>query len=71
MRGKHLNITFIPGKTLILVHTPILVLHHYMKKVKQNLVWDISLGIIEPVPVGTPATRCSRIMVAPKNDGTT
>lgn len=69
MRGKPLNITFIPGTIPIVVHAPIPVAHHW-KKVKQDLGWNVSLGIIEPVPVGKPSTWKSRIGVAPKKDGT-
>ena len=66
---KYLDITFIPGTKPTAIHTPILVLHHWEKRVKQDLVWDGALDIIEPVPVGTPTTWCSRMVVAPKKDG--
>jgi len=30
----------------------------------------VALGIIEPVPTGTPTTWCSRMVTVPKKDGT-
>ena len=69
MKGKPLDIAFIPGTKPIAVHTPIPVPHHWKKKVKQDIDRDVALGIIEPVPVGTPTTWCSRMVVAPKKDG--
>ena len=69
MTGKPLDITFIPGVTPTAVHTPIPVPHHWKKRVKQDLDRDVALGIIEPVPIGTPTTWCSRMVVAPKKDG--
>ena len=51
------------------VHTPIEVPHHWKKKVKANLDRDVRLGIIEPVPQGTPTTWCSRMVVASKKSG--
>ena len=39
-------------------------------EVKSQLDADVALGIIEPVPQGTPTTWCSRMIVVPKKDGT-
>ena len=69
MKGKPMDITFVPGTKPSAVHTPIPVPHHWKKKVKEDLDRDVALGIIEPVPVGTPTTWCSRMVVAPKKDG--
>ena len=69
MTGKLLDITFIPGVTPTAVHTPIPVPHHWKKWVKQDLDRDVALGIIEPITIGTPTTWCSRMVVAPKKDG--
>ena len=70
MEGKPLKITFVPDATPTAVHTPIPVPHHWKKKVKEDLDRDVALGIIEAVPVGTPTAWCSRMVVAPKKDGT-
>lgn len=69
MEGKPMDITFIPGAKPSAVHTPIPVPHHWKKRVKEDLDRDVALDIVEPVPVGTPTTWCSRMVVAPKKDG--
>lgn len=68
IEGKPLNITLIPRITPTAVYTLIPVPHHWKKRVKQDIDWDVTLGIIELVCVGTPTTWCSRIVVAPKKD---
>ena len=52
------------------VHTPIPVPVHWQKAVKAGLDRDVKLGVIEPVPWGTPTTWCSRMVVVAKKDGT-
>ena len=54
MTRKPLDITFTQGAKPSAVHKPIPVPHHWNKRVKQDLDRDIALGIIEPVPTGTP-----------------
>ena len=70
MTGRPMNITFQPGSTPSAVHCPIPVPHHWKKAVKDALDQDVALGIIEPVPQGTPTVWCSRMVVTPKKDGT-
>ena len=70
MTGKPMSITFRPDATPSAVHSPIPVPHHWKKAVKEALDRDIDLGIIEPVPQGTPTVWCSRMVVTPKKDGT-
>lgn len=50
-------------------NTPIPVAHHWKKQVKADLDRDVRMGIIEPVPQGTPTTWCARMVVASKTDG--
>ena len=69
MTGRPLDIMFTQGAKPSAVHTPIPVPHHWKKRVKQDLDRDVALGIIEPVPTGTPTVWCSRMVVAPKKDG--
>ena len=69
MSGRPLDITFAREAKPSAVHTPIPVPHHWKKKVKEDLDRDVRLGIIEPVPAGTPTIWCSRMVVAPKKDG--
>lgn len=52
MKGKPLNVNLIPGTTLTADHTPILFPNHWKRRVKQNINRDVSLGIIELIPVG-------------------
>ena len=70
MTGKPMSITFRPDATPSAVHSPIPVPHHWKKAVKEALDRDVDLGIIEPVPQGTPTVWCSRMVVTPKKDGT-
>ena len=69
MTGRALDITFIQGAKPSAVRTPIPVPHHWKKRVKQDLDRDVALGIIEPVPTGTTTVWCSRMVVAPKKNG--
>ena len=42
---------------------------HWATDVKSGLDRDVRLGVIEKVPVNTPVQWCSRMLVAPKTDG--
>ena len=69
MAGDPLEIHFRPDATPKAYHCPIPVPHHWKQKVKADLDRDVRLGIIEPVPPGTPTIWCSRMVVVPKKDG--
>ena len=69
MSGKPLDITFKLDAVPLAVYCPIQVPHHWKKAVKADLDRDMALGIIEPIPQGTPTVWCSRMVVAPKKDG--
>ena len=69
MTGAPVKIKFKEGAQPRAVHTPIPVPHHWKKKVKSDIDRDVRLGIIEPVPQGTPTEWCSRMVVAAKKDG--
>ena len=45
-------------------HTPTPIPHHWKAKVKASLDRDATRGIIKPVPIGTPVTWCSAMVVA-------
>lgn len=66
MSGEPLNISFLPDSRPVAVHKPIPVPHHWKAEVKTQLDVDVTLGIIEPVPTGTPTTWCSRMITVPK-----
>ena len=50
-------------------HIPIPIPHHWKQQVKASLDADVAKGIISEVPIGTPSTWCSRMIVVPKKDG--
>ena len=51
------------------VHRTVPVPLHWHEKVKADLDWDVALGIIEPVPIITPTSWCSRIVIVHKASG--
>ena len=69
MTGKPMRINFKEDTEPYRVHTPIQVPHHWSKAVKRDMDKDVRLGIIEPVPQGTPTEWCSRMVVAAKKSG--
>ena len=50
-------------------HTPIPVPVHWQEDVKAGLDQDVRIGVIEPVPIGTPVTWCHKMVVCPKKSG--
>ena len=40
-----------------------------MEKGEEDLDQDVHLGIIEPVPINTPTSWCSRMVNVPKSSG--
>ena len=69
MKVKPLDIHFRPEAKPKAFHCPIPVPHHWKKQVKADLDRDVRLGIIEPVPPGTPTVWCSKMVVVTKKDG--
>ena len=51
-------------------HTPIPVPYNWKDQIKASLDQDIARGIIAPVPMGTPVTWCSPMVITTKKDGT-
>ena len=49
-------------------HLPIPVPYHWKTQVKAASDHDIERGIITPVPVGTPITWCSPLVITEKKD---
>ena len=70
MSGEPMQVRFEKHYNPVAVHTPIPVPHHWKQQVKADLDRDVRMGVIEPVPQGTVTTWCSRMVVAPKTDGT-
>ena len=69
MTGPPMKIMFKENYTPYCVHKPIQVPHHWKYKVKSDLDQDVRLGIIEPVPPGTPTVWCARMVVTSKKNG--
>jgi len=69
MSGPPMNIMIDPNAKPLAYHTPIPVPIHWQDQVKASLDQDVRLGVIEPVPVGTPVTWCHRMVICPKKSG--
>ena len=69
MSGPPLRLMVDPEAKPTAHHTPIPVPIHWQDEVKADLDRDVRLGVLEPVPVGTPVTWCSKMVVAAKKSG--
>ena len=58
-----------PSVEPVAYHTPIPVPLHWQEDVKAGLDQDISLGMLELVPVGEPVTWCHRMAICTKKNG--
>lgn len=56
MSGLPMGLMISPDANPIAHHAPISVPVHWQEEVKEGLDQDVQLGVIEPVPVGTPVT---------------
>ena len=69
--AKPLDIHFQPdAKPKAFSCLAIPVSHHCKLKVKSDIDRDVRLGIIKPLPLGTPTIWCSKMVVVPKKDAT-
>ena len=48
------------------IHKPVLIPVHWEQQVKDGLDRDVALKVIESVPLGTPVTWFSRMIIVPK-----
>ena len=71
MKGDPLPIPVRKDVKPVAVHTPVPVPLHWEEKVHRDLMRDVSLGVIEPVPINTPVTWCHRMVTVPKHSGET
>ena len=69
MTGPPLRLNINQEATPVAHHNPIPVPLHWLDKVKDGLDRDVRLGVIEPVPIGTPTTWLHRMVVCPKKNG--
>ena len=69
MKGEPLPVPTRSDVRPVAVHTPVAIPLHWEEKVHRDLMRDVALGVIEPVPINTPVTWCSRMVVVPKHSG--
>ena len=69
MSGSPMRLMVDPNAKPVAHHSPIPVPIHWQDQVKAGLDQDVRLGVIEPVPVGTPVTWCHRMVVVAKKTG--
>ena len=69
MKGEPLPIPVKKDTKPVAVHTPVPVPLHWEQKVHRDLLRDVALGVIEPVPLNTPVTWCHRMVTVPKHNG--
>lgn len=69
LSGAPMDIRFKSDTTPQSVHVPIPIPYHWKHATKSDLDRDVQLGVIEPVPQGTPTIWCSRMVVTGKSDG--
>ena len=69
MTGPPLKIMIEEDAKPVACHKPIPVPVHWQQDVYAGLDQDVRLGVIEPVPIGTPVTWCHKMVVIPKKSG--
>lgn len=69
MSGPPLRLMIDPEATPVARHKPIPIPIHWQQDVYDGLDQDCRLGVLEPVPIGTPVTWCHRMVVCAKKSG--
>ena len=69
MSGPPMRLMVDPSATPVAYHKPIPIPVHWQDEVYKGLEQDCKMGVIEPVPVGTPVTWCHRMVVCAKKSG--
>nr|KAG5706167.1 hypothetical protein BaRGS_025789 [Batillaria attramentaria] len=69
MSGPPIRLMVDPDARPVAHHNPIPVPVHWQDDVKAGLDQGVRLGVIEPVPIGTPVTWCHKMVVCPKKSG--
>ena len=69
MTGPPMRIMIDDNAQPVAHHKPTPVPVHWQQDVYAGLDQDVQLGVIEPVPVGTPVTWCHKMVVIPKKSG--
>ena len=69
MLGPPMKLLVSDEATPVAHHTPIPVPIYWQEQVKAGLEQDSQLGVLEPVPIGTPVSWCHRMVVCAKKSG--
>ena len=69
MTGPPMHLMVDPDATPYVTHKPIPIPIHWQEDIYADLKRDVNLGVIEPVPVGTPVTWCHKMVVVAKKSG--
>ena len=69
MTGPPIEIHVDPHAKPVACHTPAPIPLHWQEKVREDLLRDEALGILEKVPHGDPTTWCHRMVITRKHDG--
>ena len=69
MAGPPIQIHLDESATPRVCNTPAPIPLHWQKRVKEDLLRDEALGVIERVPYGVPVSWCHRMVVTRKQDG--
>ena len=69
MAGPPMRLMIDPNAIPFARHKPIPIPVHWQRDIYAGLDQDVRLGVIEPVPVGTPVTWCHRMVIVPKKSG--
>ena len=67
--GPNLKLHLNPDAEPKAAHVPSKVPLHWEEQVKQQILDDVSLNVLEPVPHGQPSKWCHRMVVTRKGDG--
>ena len=70
MTGPEIRLHVDPNAEPVAAHTPAPVPLHWQDEVKLQIDNDVSLGVLEKVPIGEPSFWCHRMVLVRKADGT-
>ena len=69
MHGPPMKLMIDQNAKPVAIHKATPVPIHFQEEVKEGLDRDVRLGVIEPVPEGTPTTWCHRMVICNKKNG--
>ena len=69
MKGEPLPIPMRMVVKPVPIHTPVTIPIYWEGKVHRDLMRDVTLGVIEPVPINILVTWCSWMVMVPKYSG--